>query len=98
VRHVLENSLLRFWFRFVFPNLSFPQQMGPRRAFSARIRPELDTYFSLCFERLCRQVLPVIYERDSTVGSVIERVKREMEKNKNISKRVEYLKDILEKS
>jgi hypothetical protein len=26
---VLEDPLLRFWFRFVFPNLSFIQQMGP---------------------------------------------------------------------
>ena len=37
-------------------------------------------------------------DKNSTVGSVVERVKREMEKNKNISKRVENLKDILEKS
>jgi len=36
--------------------------------------------------------------QDSTVGSVIERVKREMEKDKNISKRVKNLKDILGKS
>ena len=36
--------------------------------------------------------------KNSTVGSVAQRVKREMEKNKNISKRVENLKDILEKS
>jgi len=71
VRYVLEDSLLRFWFRFVFPNLSFAQQMGPRRAFSARIRPELDTYFGLCFERLCRQALPVIYEREG-IGAAFE--------------------------
>ena len=37
-------------------------------------------------------------DKNSTVGSVVERVKRGMEKNKNISKRVENLKDILEKS
>jgi len=37
-------------------------------------------------------------DKNSTVGSVVERVKREMEKNKNISKRVENLKNILEKS
>lgn len=64
VRYVLEDPLLRFWFRFVFPNLSFIQQMGPQRALRARIRPDLDTYFGLCFERLCRQALPVIYERE----------------------------------
>ncbi len=64
VRYMLQDPLLRFWFRFVFPNLSFIQQMGPRRALRERIRPELDTYFGLCFERLCRQALPVIYERE----------------------------------
>ena len=48
----------------MFPNLSFIQQMGPQRALRARIRPDLDTYFGLCFERLCRQALPVIYERE----------------------------------
>jgi len=64
VRYALEDPLLRFWFRFVFPNLSFIQQMGPRRSMSERIRPELDAYFGLCFERLCRQALPVIYDRE----------------------------------
>jgi len=37
-------------------------------------------------------------DKNSTVGSVVQRVKREMEKNENISNRVENLKDILEKS
>jgi len=64
VRYTLQDPLLRFWFRFVFPNLSFIQQMGPRRSMSERIRPELDAYFGLCFERLCRQALPVIYDRE----------------------------------
>ncbi|MBW1797170.1 MAG: ATP-binding protein [Deltaproteobacteria bacterium] len=71
VRYVLQDPLLRFWFRFVFPNLSFIQQMGPRRAYHERIRPELDTYFGLCFERFCRQALPVIYEREG-VGAAFE--------------------------
>jgi hypothetical protein len=64
VRYVLQDSLLRFWFRFVFPNYTFIQQMGPHRAFRERIRPELDTYFGLCFERLCREALPSIYEHE----------------------------------
>src|SRR6185295_12475253 len=29
VRFVLEDALLRFWFRFVFPHRSFIQQRGP---------------------------------------------------------------------
>lgn len=64
VRFVLQDPLLRFWFRFVFPHLSFIQQMGPQRAMRDLIRPRLESYFGLCFEYLCRQALPVIYERD----------------------------------
>ena len=38
--------------------------MGARRAMSDRIRSELDAYYGLCFEHLCRQALPVIYDRE----------------------------------
>ena len=64
VRYVLEDPLLRFWFRFVFPNLSFIQQGGSRRAFKERIAPELPAYEGLCFERLCREALPLLYRAE----------------------------------
>ena len=64
VRFTLEDPLLRFWFRFVFPNTSFVQQGGSHRAFAERVRPGLDAYFGACFERLCREALPRIYERE----------------------------------
>ncbi|MEW6753035.1 MAG: hypothetical protein AB1505_18950 [Candidatus Latescibacterota bacterium] len=37
VRFALEDPLLRFWFRFVFPHLSFIARMGPERAFAELI-------------------------------------------------------------
>jgi hypothetical protein len=61
VRYVVDDPLLRFWFRFVFPNLSFLQQMGPEKTFRERIKPELPAYFGGCFERLCREALPLLY-------------------------------------
>jgi len=64
IRYTVEDPLLRFWFRFVFPNLSLLQQMGPQRAMQLRIRNGMDAYFGQCFERLCRQALPCIYERE----------------------------------
>jgi AAA+ ATPase superfamily predicted ATPase len=64
VRFTLVDPLLRFWFRFVFPNLSFLQQMGPAAAMRDRIRPELPAYYGSCFERLCREALPRIYQRE----------------------------------
>jgi AAA+ ATPase superfamily predicted ATPase len=64
VRYVLEDPLLRFWFRFVYPNNSFVSQMGGERAFKDRIQPHLDSYFGGCFERLCRQALPILYGKE----------------------------------
>ncbi len=69
VRFVLDDALLRFWFRFVFPNTSMIQQLGARRAFRERIRSELPSYFGGCFERLCRMALPRIYEREGVSAS-----------------------------
>jgi hypothetical protein len=64
VRYELEDALLRFWFRFVFPNVSSLQQMGPKRTYRERIRPQLEAYAGTCFERLCREALPRLYERE----------------------------------
>ncbi len=68
VRFVLDDPLVRFWFRFVFPNTSYLAQMGPERALRERIRPELDAYFGACFEGLCREALPTLYARESVAA------------------------------
>lgn len=61
VRYALEDPLLRFWFRFVFPHQSLLRLPGPERVLAEIIRPELDAYFGRCFERLCREALPSLY-------------------------------------
>lgn len=71
VRFALDDPLLRFWFRFVYPHLGFIAQMGPRRSFQELIKPDLDSYFGACFERLCRDALPLLYEREG-VGAAWE--------------------------
>ena len=64
VRYVLSDPLLRFWFRFVFPEQSRIRRLGPQKAFRQLVRPQLDAYFGSCFERLCREALPDIYQRE----------------------------------
>ena len=71
VRFVLEDPLLRFWFGFVYPNVSFVRQMGPQRSFDQLVRPNLPSWYGLAFERLCREALPVLYEREG-VGAAFE--------------------------
>lgn len=75
VRYDLADPLLRSWFRFVFPNTSYIRHMGVVRALRDLIRPHLDDYFGLCFERLCREALPWLYRSEgvtapSRLGSI----------------------------
>ncbi|MCP4664692.1 MAG: ATP-binding protein [bacterium] len=64
VHYDFGDPLLRFWFRFIFPEQSQLLRLGPERALRERIRPRLDAYFGHCFERLCREALPRLYERE----------------------------------
>lgn len=64
VRYDLDDPLLRFWFRFVFPNTSYIRHMGAERALKDLIRPHLDVWFGGCFERLCREALPWLYRQE----------------------------------
>lgn len=64
VHYRLLDPLLRFWFRFVYPNTGLIQQIGPRRVATEQVQPLLDVYFGSCFEALCREALPMIYERE----------------------------------
>jgi uncharacterized protein len=64
VRYILQDPLLKFWFRFIYPHTSFIVQMGAERAFKELIRPHLDSYFGSCFEQLSREFLAALYQRE----------------------------------
>ena len=68
VRFGIDDPLLRFWFRFVFPNVSVIRASGPARAFADRISSSLDAWFGSCFERLCREALPLIYAQQGVAA------------------------------
>ncbi len=69
VRYAVGDPLLRFWFRFVYPNTSLLAPLGGMRVFTTRIRPELDSYFGSCFESMCREALPVLYAREGITAA-----------------------------
>jgi hypothetical protein len=69
VRYALDDPLLRFWFRFVFPHQSLLRLLGPQHGFAEVVRPGLDAYFGRCFERLCRESLPLLYLREGVRAS-----------------------------
>ena len=68
VRFGIDDPLLRFWFRFVFPNRSAIRSSGPDRVFADRIAPALDAWFGAGFERLCREALPFIYAAEGVTA------------------------------
>lgn len=70
LRYTIGDPLLRFWFRFVFPQLSRVTQLGPQRALRELIRPELPSYWGTCFETLVREALPDLLVREGATGSV----------------------------
>jgi uncharacterized protein len=69
VRYRLLDPLLRFWFHFIFPHTSLIAQIGPRRSATQLIQPHLEAYFGMCFETLCREALPTLYEKEGVATS-----------------------------
>lgn len=69
VRFVLEDPLLAFWFRFIYPNMAYISQMGPKNSFQNLVKPHLDAYFGLRFERLCREALAFLYQKEGVSTS-----------------------------
>jgi len=69
VRYLLEDPLLRFWFRFIYPNTSYILQLGGVKSMKDRVGPYLESFFGSCFERLCREALPLIYREGGVNAS-----------------------------
>jgi AAA+ ATPase superfamily predicted ATPase len=68
LRYSMKDALLRFWYRFVFPNLSRIRE-NPEAAFETLIAPRLDPFYGLCFERLCREALAQLYLKEAPHAS-----------------------------
>jgi AAA+ ATPase superfamily predicted ATPase len=70
VRFVLEDALLRFWFRFVFPHRSQLAQLTPAAAWDRLIAAQLEAWAGDGFERLCRQALPRLLQAEGVSDTV----------------------------
>jgi len=53
-RYVIQDNFIRFWFRFIFPNLSLIEE----NSFDVReIKREYSQYLGCVFERVCKEML-----------------------------------------
>ncbi|MFO0596570.1 MAG: ATP-binding protein [Myxococcaceae bacterium] len=70
VRYVLDDALLRFWFRFVYPNRTQVMTASPGEAFDRVVAPQLEPWAGGCFERLAREALPGLLRAEGVSASV----------------------------
>jgi uncharacterized protein len=68
-RYAVSDPLLRFWFRFVYPNLSRIPVLGPERAVRELVRPGWEAFCGEAFERLCREALPLLQLEEKVAAS-----------------------------
>lgn len=66
----IADALLRFWFRFVAPDLSTLRRLTPAHAFDQLVAPQWEAFCGDGFERLCREALPLLYDAEGVTGRV----------------------------
>ena len=67
VQYEVSDPLLSFWFRFIFPNLQLCRPGQEKTVFAQCIRPYLDAYFGLRFEKLCQEWLQRQYQKEQVL-------------------------------
>jgi AAA+ ATPase superfamily predicted ATPase len=68
-RYAVADPLLRFWFRFVYPNLSRIPVLGPERSVRELVRPGWDAFCGEAFERLCREAIPLLHADEKVAAA-----------------------------
>jgi AAA+ ATPase superfamily predicted ATPase len=63
VQYEITDPMLRFWFRFIFPNLQLCRPGQEQAVFHQRIAPQLESYFGTRFEKLCEEGLLADYRK-----------------------------------
>ncbi len=73
-RYKISDQFLRFWFRFVQPNVSLIEAEGGATVYDRLVHPELDTYVGHVFEEICRD--SVLRFGQALLGVPVRRVGR----------------------
>jgi AAA+ ATPase superfamily predicted ATPase len=62
----LEDNMFRFWYRFVFPNISAVISGIEDGVFDSEVAPHLNSYMGLVFEDICKQYMFELARRGET--------------------------------
>jgi len=55
--YLLNDQMFRFWYRFVFPNMSLIASGFGEEVYNAKIEPQLNSFMGLTFEEICKQYM-----------------------------------------
>jgi AAA+ ATPase superfamily predicted ATPase len=55
--YLLEDQMFRFWYRFVFPNMSLIALDLGKEVYNTKIEPQLNSFMGFVFEEICKQYL-----------------------------------------
>ena len=55
--YILNDPFFRFWFRYIFPNLSYLEMGDIDYVWKEKIKPDLDSFVGSIFEDVCIQML-----------------------------------------
>lgn len=63
--YLLEDQMFRFWYRFVFPNMSLIVSDQGENVYKSFVEPQLNTFMGLVFEDICKQYLEEQLKNDT---------------------------------
>ncbi|MGD9567080.1 MAG: ATP-binding protein [Sedimentibacter sp.] len=55
--YLLNDQMFRFWYRFVFPNMSLIASGFGEEVYNAKIESQLNSFMGLTFEEICKQYM-----------------------------------------
>lgn len=55
--YLLKDQMFRFWYRFVFPNMSLIASGFGEEVYDAKIESQLNSFMGLTFEEICKQYM-----------------------------------------
>lgn len=86
--YLLEDQMFRFWYRFVFHNLSSITQGFGSHVYDNDVIPQLNSYMGLIFEQICMQYLFEL-QKENTLPFFIGNVGRWWGNNKELRRQEE---------
>ena len=63
--YLLDDQMFRFWYRFVFPNLSNIVSGLGKQVYDYEVEPQLSAYMGLVFEQICMQYMVELMRRNA---------------------------------